>query len=472
MIPSHFFPTLLRLRQEGVDLNQEVDKFLIGPLVNPAPLTAKASPRKEPLPWEDDFPTDVVAKGEDPPEEKVIVLNEGQTRALAQIREWLASDEPYFALRGFAGTGKSTLMKEVSRENYNLHFSAPTNQATKILSDFIGVTCKTTYSLLGLRMVNEEDTKVLSMGTPPELGHEPILVIDEAGMLQKKLVNILIKMRYRCLFVGDPAQLNPIGEVRSKAWRIAGDNKALLTKVERFDNQLLDLSIKLRKCLSTKTWKSPIMENNDGNEGIFIKTKRMFERAICELPIEAWDETKLCCWRNKTVDTYNKMIREALGFKAQYEVTDRILLAAPLMVKGQIVAYTDEKFVIHEIDERVFSFEDYAIESYVLNVGREFLLNVPVDPTEYARRASKLANTASQLDGARRKLAWRDYWEFVETFSPIRYGYGLTAHRLQGASCTDIYVDQSDILANQNKPEAFRALYVSATRPRRRLTTF
>jgi tRNA(Met) C34 N-acetyltransferase TmcA len=174
----------------------------------------------------------VVAKGEEPvPTKKPIVLNEGQSSALTQIHDWLESDELYFALRGYAGTGKSTLMKEVSKANYNLHFSAPTNQATKILSDFIGVTCKTTYSLLGLRMVAEEDTKVLSMGTPPELGYEPILVIDEAGMLQKKLVNILMKMGYRCLFVGDPAQLNPIGEVRSKAWRIAGDNKALLTKV-------------------------------------------------------------------------------------------------------------------------------------------------------------------------------------------------------------------------------------------------
>ena len=470
MIPSHFFPTLLRLRQEGVDLNQEVDKFLIGPLLNPKPL---ATPKREPLPWEDDIPTDVVAKEElSFPKEKPIVLNEGQARALKQIQDWLRSDEPYFALRGYAGTGKSTLMKEVSHENYNLHFSAPTNQATKVLSDFIGVGCKTTYSLLGLRMVNEEDQKVLSAGIPPELGHDPILVIDEAGMLQKSLVNILIKTGYRCLFVGDPAQLNPIGEVRSKAWRIAGDNKALLTKVERFDNQLLDLSIKLRKCLSTKNWKSPIKENNDDSEGIFIKTRKMFERELCELPIEAWDETKLCCWRNKTVDAYNTMIREALGFKEQYEIKDRILLAAPLMVKGQIMAYTDEKFVIQDISERIFSFPDYKIESYVLDVGREFLLNVPVDPTEYARRASKLANTASQLDGSQRKLAWRNYWEFVETFSPIRYGYGLTAHRLQGASCTDIYVDQSDILANPNKPEAFRALYVSATRPRRSLKTF
>jgi hypothetical protein len=467
MIPSHFFPTLIRLRQDGVDLNHEVDKFRIGSLVNP-----NATPKKEPLPWEDHLPGHVVAIGDEPSKEKVIVFNEGQVRALQQIREWLAGKEPYFALRGYAGTGKSTIMKEVAKENYNLYFSAPTNQATKVLSDFIGVQCKTTYSLLGLRMVAEEDQKILSMTNLPDLGANPILVIDEAGMLQRNLVNILIKAGYRCLFVGDPAQLNPIGEVRSKAWRIAGSNKALLTKVKRFDNQLLDLSIKLRSCLKDKIWKSPIKSNHSEDEGIFVRTRKEFERQICELPLEAWDETKLCCWRNRTVEGYNNIVREALGFKADYEVGERIMLASPLMVYGQLVAYTDEKFVVKSIGERVFSFQDYHIESYVLDVGREFQLNVPVDMSKYSSRASKLANYASSLTGSARKLAWRSYWEFVETFSPIRYGYGLTAHRLQGASCQSVYVDQSDILANPNKPEAFRALYVAATRPRKMLTTF
>lgn len=64
-----------------------------------------------------------------------IVLNDDQQKAFKAIRKWLASSEPYFALKGYAGTGKSLLMSYVSKLDYNFYFSAPTNKAAKVLQD-------------------------------------------------------------------------------------------------------------------------------------------------------------------------------------------------------------------------------------------------------------------------------------------------------------------------------------------------
>lgn len=434
---------LMTLRQQGVDINAAVD----------AMISEHAPPQ--------------------PAEERALVLNTDQVTALEKIKAWLASDDPYFALRGFAGTGKSTLMRELLSLPHNFYFSAPTNKATKVLSEFLGVKCKTTYSLLGLRMVAEEDKRVLSATEVPDLGVNPILVIDEAGMLQRNVVNLLVELGYRVLFVGDPAQLNPIGEIISTAWRLAGRNRITLRKVERFDNALLHLSTALRDCLKDKVWKSPIVNTNDGKEGVFVLPRLEFERALTKLSLSDWDTTKVCCWRNRTVEGYNNVIREALGFTDDYCVGDRILLASPLAVNGNIIAYTDEEFVIKGIGRRVFNFDTFTIDTYVFDVGREFMLHVPTDPNAYAKHASRLASVASkEKNSAARKVAWKEYWSFVETFSQVRYGYALTAHRLQGTTVKDIYVDQADILANPNKPEAFRCLYVAATRPKLTLTTF
>lgn len=434
---------LVQLRKQGVDLNAAIDSFI-----------------------KEHTPPPIV-------EEKTIVLNSDQVRALAKINEWLSSDKQYFALRGFAGTGKSTLMKELSKLPFNFYFSAPTNKATKVLSEFLGVKCKTTYSLLGLRMVAEEDKRVLSATDVPELGANPILVIDEAGMLQRNVVDLLISLGYRVLFVGDPAQLNPIGEIISTAWRLAGNNKVTLRKVERFDNELLHLSTALRDCLKNKTWRSPIVSANNGKEGVFILPRTKFEETLTKLQLTDWDTTKVCCWRNRTVDGYNNIIRDALGFTDDYCIGDRILLASPLTIFGNILAYTDEEFIIKSIGRRVFSFDTFSIDAYVFDVGRDFMLHVPVDSNAYTRHASRLASIASlEKNTSARKIAWKAYWTFVETFSQVRYGYALTAHRLQGTTVQNIFVDQADILANPNKPEAFRCLYVAATRPKLTLTTF
>jgi len=404
----------------------------------------------------------------------VLKFNDQQQMAWDKIVAWLKTDDQFFTLKGVAGSGKSFMMSRIATLDYNFHFSAPVNKATKVLSEFLGTEVKTTFSLLGLRMTQDEEEMTLTQGPAPELGHNPILVIDEAGMIPEIITNILVRSNYRVLLVGDPAQHFPVKENRSPAWSLATkENRAMLTKVERFDNQLLALSVAIRNCVKNKDYTSPIVNNNDGKEGVFVMTRKRMMEKIYSLSLQDWQTTKVCCWRNDTVDSYNANIRARLGFTEDYVVGEPILLASPVIVNSSICGYIDEELIITAITERSLSLEEGDLQVYQMSVAdRSWTLNVPVQPHEFSALLSKRASFASSLSGIARKKAWSKFWELKNRCHNIRYGFALTSHRLQGTTVDHIYVDQSDILANGNKPSAFRGLYVAATRPRISLTTF
>ncbi len=402
-------------------------------------------------------------------------LNEDQEKAITAVKKWLASDSQFFALRGYAGTGKSTIMKIVSTLGANFHFSAPTNKATKVLGDCLGYPCRTTYSLLGMRMEQKDDQLVLTAAhDAPYLGRDPILCIDEAGTVPTVLLDLIVARGYRCLFVGDPAQLNPVGEKIGPVWKKAKE-RVTLRKVERFDNQLLALSMEIRESLRTRVWEYPIEDNNDGKEGVFVVSPNKFKTLIRELTLEDWVTTKICCWRNKTVAVYNNMVRKHLGFEDKYCVGEQILLASPVIKNGNIIAYTDEEFTIKRIRERraVLNHpgvhDQKKLDCYLFDIDRDFDLLVPHNPEELASILGNLADRAHRAQGTARRDAWKVFWEVKEMFASVRYGYAMTAHRLQGTTLTNMFVDTQDILANPTKPEAFRALYVAATRPTTKL---
>jgi exodeoxyribonuclease-5 len=406
-------------------------------------------------------------------------LTNDQQLAWDKLQGFLKTSHPIFVLKGFAGTGKSFLMKKLLELPHNFIFSAPTNKASHVLAGFLGQSVKTTYSVLGLRMTAEDDKMVLSQSeTLPDLGTSPILVIDEAGMIPSFMAKLLRRAcadyGWRVIFVGDPAQLNPVGEDRSPVWSLAHEeHRVLLKEVKRFDNQLLKLAGKLRDCVKDPSINLRIANDNDGEEGVFVVPEHEFKRQIKKLTLADWSKTKVVVWRNKTADKYNQFIRKALGFTGDYAVGEPVLLAAPLVSDSVILGYTDEELIIKSIDARMFSLPEGTISAYAMAVeDRSFSLYVPKDPAVLTSVLNKRAELASSLTGTARKKAWQAYWELKQTFQPVRYGYAMTAHRLQGSTCEAVYVDQTDIRANPERRDAYRAMYVAGTRPTKKFITF
>lgn len=410
-------------------------------------------------------------------------FTEQQMDAIEQLLEFIQDPmtfQWYFVFRGYAGTGKTSCMEEVARRAANSRvkfvYTAPTNKAAKVLREIVGEAC-TIYSLLGLRVDKNGETKQVVGGKPVDLSDLDVIVIDEASMINAHLFDLLRdaadKWSLKVIFMGDPAQLPPVKENESMA--LQGPNAVELTDVKRHDNQILELVTEIRKVIWSPAPSINIRSNNDGHEGVWKLDKNSFKRQIFSAAAagEFADgrTSKIIAWRNVRVGEYNNIARHAIyGAEAQpgfYLPGDRIVAAGPCERGDVQIMSTDDEAIVESFIECKHPIEPryHAIELKVRtedNRVERLLVVHPVSLAQWQADCEMLAHEAR----ANPKL-WKRYWEAKDIFHDIRYAYALTAHRSQGSTYTNAYVDYQDVLYNRNRREAFQCLYVAASRARK-----
>lgn len=420
-------------------------------------------------------------------------LNEDQSSAVEKILHFLSNfnpDHPFFLLEGYAGTGKTFSMQEVIRRfKSRLIFSAPTNKATKVLretltSDHYKPECRTIYSILGLRLEANGEVKELAVPDDPlDLSQFAGIVVDEGSMINATVMHyITLTAREQgipFIFMGDPAQLPPVKEIRSPIWALADgpeENYAKLTKVMRHDNQILELVTRIRKVVDHPCPSISIKSNHDNEEGVWSLPGAAFRAAVLKATVEGLFEipgkAKVIAWRNVTVDQYNSMIRNQI-FDNPEELWlpgDRIIATSPAKdLQDEPMAMTDDE---GEVKRVVIDWHPLYPEFKVFRLSTTFDDNRlavfqvlhPDSLADWNRKSTELADAAK----ANRRL-WKNYWEFKDAFHQVRYGYAITAHRAQGSTYETAFVDWRDILLNRARQEAFRCLYVACSRPKKRL---
>jgi exodeoxyribonuclease-5 len=416
---------------------------------------------------------------------KSIVANAEQIKAIEDITNFLAAPyvaDPFYVLEGAAGTGKTFCLREIAAKYKQsagrLAFTAPTNKAAKVIRALTGE-ASTIYSLLGLRIQANGEVKELStkVGEHVDLSNFDGVAVDEGGMVSTTLLKVIraeaLKHNLRFLFLGDRYQLPPVGERESPIWKFP--QKAVLTKVERHDNQILKLVTGIREAMDQPIMNIDIKADNDGNEGVWKIPKLAFKTQIYT-DAEAGkfsdtNSTKVIAWRNVKTAEYNQIIRRAIfGAAASfYEVGERIIAASPCLVGGEVVLATDDEAIVESlvISRHPLSPEFEAIELKCRTEDNRLIrLTVlhPASATAYANACQSLAHAAKT-----EPKKWKAYWNMKELFHDVKYAYAITAHRAQGSTYENVYVDYQDILMNRERREAFQCLYVAASRPTKRL---
>lgn len=142
-----------------------------------------------------------------------IQLSEEQEKAVETIQHWLDEENmSEFRLGGYAGTGKTTVIKFLlaSLTKCPTIVSAFTGKAVNVLQRK-GVRAQTLHSLLYnveiLKGGQVLFTKRGKLETDPDL-----IIVDEASMISTELYNDLKSFGKKLLFVGDPGQLEPVGD--------------------------------------------------------------------------------------------------------------------------------------------------------------------------------------------------------------------------------------------------------------------
>lgn len=415
-----------------------------------------------------------------------ISLNSEQQVAVDSLLEFLQDPDPLspvFVLSGFAGTGKTFCMREVVAHTKGTHtkfaYTAPTNKAAKVLKTVTGDAC-TIYSLLGLRVDKSGALKQVVAGKPPE-GLEDLdcVFVDEGSMVNKVLLKELLanidRFKFKVVFMGDPAQLPPVGEITSPIWELG--TGAALTQVMRHDNQILELVTEIRETISSPAPCINLKSHNDGSEGVWKLTKPSFKeaifRAVTNGEFADGNQAKVIAWRNVRVKEYNDLIRNALyGVESQttpWMPGERIVAGAPCERNDEPLMTTDEEAVVesvvacrHPMEPKYQAYELKCVTETGKNI--RLLVLHPASAAQYDADCNSLAHQA-----ATNGKLWKKFWELKELFHDIRYAYAITAHRSQGSTYETVFVDYQDILLNRSRREAFQCLYVACSRPTTRL---
>lgn len=151
--------------------------------------------------------------GPDPSPPLSIVLTDEQAEAISRIKNWLKSPSvPDFKLGGYAGTGKTTIIKYLRKEverDLSSVVCAFTGKAVNVLSRK-GISGSTIHSLI----YDCENIKgVLTWHKKATLKEDPdFIIVDESSMINKELLADLRSYGIKLLFVGDPGQLEPVGD--------------------------------------------------------------------------------------------------------------------------------------------------------------------------------------------------------------------------------------------------------------------
>ena len=412
-------------------------------------------------------------------------LNSDQTLAVQKLLDFIQDPYPprwYFCFTGFAGTGKTFCMREVvakcKSSSVQFAYTAPTNKAAKVLKNVTGDAC-TIYSLLGLRVDKSGELKQVVTGKPVDLSHLDVIVVDEASMVNANLFETIRltadKWDLKVVFMGDLAQLPPVKEAISPS--LVGGESANLMRVMRHDNQILAFATRVREQISSLTPSIQIKSDHDEAGGVWKLTSRDFKIEIFNAAQRGdfadGQYAKIIAWRNVRVAEYNAIARAALwGAEAVngfFLPGDRVV-AAGLCERGdEIIMSTDDEAIVEGVANCVHPLEPkyHSIELKVRREDNQLVRLLVIHPSsvqQFANDSQELAHLARGTP----KL-WKKFWEHKELFHDIRYAYAITAHRSQGSTYHTVFADYQDILYNRNRPEAFKCLYVAATRPTTRL---
>ncbi len=316
-----------------------------------------------------------------------IKLTNQQQHALDLLTQFINNDERVFILKGYAGTGKTTLMKELitvlkeQKINYNLW--ASTGRAAKILSNVTEVKAETIHSGIYQYTDFNQDLEQVTLHieqnaadktgqlylkfelTPlanDKLKEKKLYIIDESSMiadienpivtqamfgsgrLLKDMLDYNPKGKF--IFVGDICQLPPITQKISPAlhpeyfkseYRIT-PTEIELTQIMRQskDNDIIHAAGKIRRLYHSvpkvKWGNLPLKGYKDII--IYPDAVSLINAYIQKVKEKGFNEATMICRSNRKCNELTDILRPAFGKTGKIQEGDLLLVTQNNYISG------------------------------------------------------------------------------------------------------------------------------------------
>jgi exodeoxyribonuclease-5 len=446
----------------------------------PASATTRAMPPQEELPLDPELTVD-------------------QAEALRDIE---AAFEPggLYLLTGHAGSGKTYLMQRLTKnmlaKKRSVILSAPTHKAVAVLKRKLdeakieGVTCRTIQSVLSLRPKPRTDRLVFERSRGAEPVTADVVVIDECSMVDGDLYRHIKRHLPNAfvLFVGDPAQLPPVGEIESQTFSTPKRSHLMTIVRQAAGNPILAAAGIIRTSQggpADMSWCAPAALEN--GHGIFLPrgaANAWMKKAFTSPEFEADpDSFRYLAWTNDRVAQVNELIRSwryGENIPTPFMPGESALFKQPLILEETMIFANNQEAKVVSIKRGMFTHEikeanevpkwTAAIPSWEICLndreGNERTVHMVADNREFQKVVARIKDEAAES-----RLRWKHLHDFQQSLAQLQSIYALTVHKSQGSTIGTVFCDLPDIRRREetNLLEAQQMLYVAVTRPSKRL---
>lgn len=401
-----------------------------------------------------------------------------QDKALLKLIHLIDKDQKEIILKGYAGTGKTYLIGMLIEHYILSSFKriavlAPTNQAVEVvrkkLPENKRLSLQTIHSYLKLKRKITRNGKMIfvkdNRNRDNEVEKVDLIIVDEASMIDKHLYDLLSKLNCITVYIGDPAQIPPIGESSSIPMSKQAD--VMLDEIIRQaqGSPIIERSMLVRngqsltKHLSQEGKDCIINPSEIDNYLVKFFNSEEFEKDA--------HYVKVLAWTNKVVDNYNSRIRYLLyGDINKITKGEKLVAAAPIAINNE----GQEDFIKNNTELEVISYtvkykkiKGQTIKYYYATVKDIYETSYDIKIIHEDSESTFdtiLKSIKKDAIKYHSKQMWVDYYSIKESFAQVKYNYALTCHKSQGSTYNNVIIDYNDVSRNRDN----RLLYTAITR--------
>ena len=442
-----------------------------------------------------------------------------QAKGFGKIADFLSdtSNNSLLLIKGYAGTGKTTLIgllvRQLGQISKKSVLMAPTGRAAKVLSSYAGKNALTIHKKIYFPKADSRGAGVQFSLKENKHTHT-VFVVDESSMIgddrqQSKLFengSLLHDLIHyvsngencQLIFVGDTAQLPPVNLSLSPA--LDEDELTSQFNVEVFSVTLEDVvrqqagsgilfnATRIRKLLIKDELDGfnfqldgfkDVKRIIEGNEFLDLLNSALHEDGI--------DQTVLIVRSNKRANLYNKNIRERILYlESDLAVGDQLMVVKNnyfwlgadsqpgFIANGDVIRINrinkyidryDMKFA--EVNVKMVDYPDEQAFDTVL-----LLETLNSETANLGYEQSQLLFQKATLDFAYEKSKYKRFLKVKSdpyfNALQVKYSYAVTCHKSQGGQWKNVFVEQPYLPEGPNK-DYYRWLYTAVTRAKERL---
>ncbi len=388
-----------------------------------------------------------------------MILTAKQEQGLRIAVERYRNHEPYTVIAGYAGVGKSTLIRFIiAALDINpdqIAYIAYTGKAAQVLRNKGCANAMTAHRLLYKSHPREDGTFI---HIPKDtLAPYKLIVVDEISMLPKKMWELLLYYGVHVIALGDPGQLPPVAAENNGALE---HPHVFLDEVMRqaAESEIIQLTMDIRAGNPINFKAGSEVRVVDRNE--LLKPGFLF-----------WAD-QIICGKNDTRRYINHHMRQSM-WKDKYSdepiVGDRLIclrndwemsnMTGDALVNGltgtlENIEYAEKGIKVNPWMERtpIIDFmPDYDDASMFYGIEADYKLLKYGEPTI--------------------TRGYNSNWKKIpKQFHPheFDYGYAITCHKSQGSEFDKVIVLE-EFLKSESREDHVRWLYTATTRASQKL---